>query len=99
MKFRGRNAHPHRTVKPPLMTGRLSWDGIKVTYLKLGWSVRRAGFRQVLLERLAFHDAAMQGGNRRLRAVADVEAGENCVHVPLHGAFGDAERASDLPVA
>jgi len=41
----------------------------------------------------------MQGGNRRLRAVADVEAGENRVHMPLNGAFGDTERASDLPVA
>src|SRR5450759_2261247 len=58
----GQVPHEDKTVKSPLMTGMLSCGGVKVTYLKLG--------------ALAFHNAAMQGGNRRLRAVDDVPVGE-----------------------
>ena len=46
-----------------------------------------------------FYDAAMQGGYGRLGPVAHVQAAENNIHMPLHGAFRDAKIQGDLFVA
>src|SRR5262245_52447020 len=44
------------------------------------------------------HDAALQGRNGGLRAVADVETAENDVDVPFDRRLADAESFADLPV-
>lgn len=48
---------------------------------------------------LRLYDAAMQGGDGGLGPVADVQAAEHNVHMPLHGAFRDAQVLGDLFVA
>src|SRR5688572_33443425 len=45
------------------------------------------------------HDAALQGRNGGLRAVADIKAAENDVDVPFDRRLADAESFADLPIA